>query len=138
MSERERLLKQFDALNVENFQDFALALFQYQSKYNLVYKKYISALNIDPNTIKDLRSIPYLPIEFFKQHRIISNAKLFKSYDAIFESSGTTSGLNSQHFLPNLNQYLSHAASIFTQHYGEFEDYIILALLPIWKERILL
>ncbi|RUA30540.1 MAG: acyl transferase [Bacteroidetes bacterium] len=135
MSERERLLKQFDALNVENFQDFALALFQYQSKYNLIYKKYIDALNINIEAVKDLRKIPFLPIEFFKQHKIITNSDQVKSFDAVFESSGTGSGVTSQHFVPDLSHYLNHAQNIFEQQYGGLNDYVILALLPSYLER---
>jgi len=135
MSERERFLKQIDALNGENFQDFALALFQYQSKYNLVYKKYIDALNINVNVIDDLRSIPFLPIEFFKQHKIITQSDEFKNFDTVFESSGTGSGVTSQHFVPDLNHYLNHARNIFEQQYGSLNDYVILALLPSYLER---
>lgn len=135
MSERERFLKQIDALNVENFQDFALKLFQYQSKYNKVYKKYIDALNINTDSIHNLRSIPFLPIDFFKQHKIITEADNFSDFDAIFESSGTGSGISSQHFVPNLNHYLKHAERIFESYYGKLDDYIILALLPSYLER---
>jgi len=135
MSERERLLKQFDALNVKNFQDFALKLFRYQSKYNLVYKKYIDALNIDVEAVKDLRSIPFLPIEFFKEHKVLTQAKEFESFAAIFESSGTGSGTISQHFVPDLGHYFRHAQNIFEQQYGSLNDYIILALLPSYLER---
>jgi len=135
MSERERLLKQFDALNVENFQDYALDLFRYQSKYNLVYKKYIDALNIRPESVDDLRSIPYLPIEFFKQHKIITASDQFQSYDAVFESSGTGTGSSSKHYLPDLDYYLKHAQDLFEGTYGKLQDYIILALLPSYLER---
>tara|TARA_R100000152_G_C6741361_1_gene165133 strand:- start:87 stop:1094 length:1008 start_codon:yes stop_codon:yes gene_type:complete len=135
MSEREHFLKQIDTLNGENFQDFALALFQYQSKYNLVYKKYIDALNINVNAIDDLLSIPFLPIEFFKQHKIITQSDEFKNFDAVFESSGTGSGVTSQHFVPDLNHYLNHARNIFEQQYGSLNDYVILALLPSYLER---
>ena len=135
MSERERFLKQFDALNVINFQDFALNLFYYQSKYNLVYKKYIQALNINPDSIKDLRSIPFLPIDFFKRHRVITSNNGLQNFDAIFESSGTGSGISSKHYIPNLNHYLAHAQHIFEEQYGKLEDFIILALLPSYLER---
>ena len=117
MSERERFLKQIDALNGENFQDFALALFQYQSKYNLVYKKYIDALNINVNVIDDLRSIPFLPIEFFKQHKIITQSDEFRNFDTVFESSGTGSGVTSRHFVPDLNNYINRAKRIFEHKY---------------------
>ncbi|ADR20974.1 acyltransferase [Marivirga tractuosa] len=135
MSERERFLKQFDALNVENFQDFALALFQYQSKYNFIYKKYIDALNINIDAVQDIRKIPFLPIEFFKQHKIITHHDNIKKYEAIFESSGTSSRTTSQHFVPDLNHYLTNAQRIFEDHYGSLDDYVILALLPSYLER---
>lgn len=135
MSERERLFKQFDTLNVENFQDFALELFQYQSKYNLVYKKYIDALNINVDSINDLRSIPFLPIEFFKRHKIITQAESIRSFEVIFESSGTGSGISSKHFVPDLDHYLNHAQDVFERQYGKLNDYVILALLPSYLER---
>jgi hypothetical protein len=135
MSERERFFKQIDALNDKNFHEFALELFRYQSKYNLVYKKYIDALNINPNSVKDLRSIPFLPIEFFKQHKIITTSDQFEFFDAVFESSGTGSGVTSKHYLPSLNYYLKHAQNLFETSYGKLEDYIILALLPSYLER---
>jgi len=135
MSERERLLKQYDALNDENFQGFALEMFRYQSKYNLVYKKYIDALNLNVDSVDDMRSIPFLPIEFFKQHQIITSSDQFHSFDAVFESSGTGSGLSSKHYLPKLEYYLKHAQNLFEDQYGKLEDYIILALLPSYLER---
>jgi hypothetical protein len=135
MSERERLLKQFDALNGENFQNFALDLFKYQSKYNLVYKKYLDALNINIDSISDLRAIPFLPIDFFKQHKIITASDKFNHFDAVFESSGTGSGVSSKHFLPELDHYLKQAQRIFEFEYGSLNDYVILALLPSYLER---
>ncbi|WKV11853.1 acyl transferase [Marivirga harenae] len=135
MSERERFLKQFDALNVKNFQDFALNLFHYQSKYNLVYKKYIQALNIEAQSVKDLSSIPYLPIDFFKKHKVITNADASNDFEAIFESSGTGSGISSKHYVKELDHYLIHAENIFENEYGKLEDFIILALLPAYLER---
>lgn len=135
MSERERFLKQFDALNEENFQNFALALFQYQSKHNLVYKKYIEALNVNLDTVNDLNTIPFLPIEFFKQHRIITDFDNVGKSNTIFESSGTGSGLISKHYVPDLSHYLNHAQQIFENHYGSLNDYVILALLPSYLER---
>jgi hypothetical protein len=135
MSERERFLRQFDALNVKNFQEFALALFQYQSKYNLVYKRYIDALNVNVDAISDLCSIPFLPIEFFKQHKIITKPEGIESFDAIFESSGTGSGVTSRHFVPDLKHYLSHAQDIFERQYNGLKDFVILALLPSYLER---
>ena len=71
MSDRERLLKQFDAFTIEKFQQFALILFKYQSKYNLVYKKFINSLKVDIEAVNDLRKIPFMPIDFFKRHEII-------------------------------------------------------------------
>lgn len=135
MSERERFFKQFDALNAENFQNFALDLFYYQSKHNNIYKKYIQALNIDPQSLTDLRSIPFLPIDFFKKHQIITRFNEMNRYDVVFESSGTGSGLSSKHYVSSLQHYLMHAQKIFEEHYGKLEEFVILALLPSYLER---
>ncbi|WMN06458.1 acyl transferase [Marivirga arenosa] len=135
MSDRERLIKQFDALNVENFTEFALSLFRYQSKYNLLYKKFIKALKIDPLVIENISDIPFLPIDFFKRHQVVTTSEATVNFEAVFESSGTGSGTTSKHYLPSLNHYIKNAEKIFQQEYGELHDYIILALLPSYLER---
>lgn len=135
MSQRERLIKQFDALDKENFQEFSLDLFRFQSKHNSIYKKYLAALKVNVTKVKDLRSIPFLPISFFKNHQIITKESEVLEYPTVFESSGTGSGLTSKHYISDLEFYLLHARNIFEDRYGKLDEYVILALLPSYLER---
>ena len=47
-----------------DFEKFALEIFQFQAKNNLVYKEFIELLNISPTEISNVTDIPFLPIEF--------------------------------------------------------------------------
>jgi hypothetical protein len=76
--------------------------------------------------------IPFLPISFFKTHKIIENQAFA---DVIFSSSGTTGIDNSQHFVQNVKLYEESYLKGFEQYYGDINDYCILALLPNYLER---
>ena len=81
------------------FNNLALKLFKYQSKKNKSYKKYIELLNIDPETINSIEKIPFLPIELFKENKIL--CKDIK-YEKIFLSSGTTTKKRSSHYIESI------------------------------------
>lgn len=120
--------------NTDNFQfdEVALSVFQFQYTNNLVYKKFVDYLKIDPATIDSIEKIPFLPIEFYKNHSIIiENAVTEK----IFESSGTTGQITSKHLVHDLNLYEKSFRLCFEQFYGNIDDYTILALLPSYLER---
>jgi hypothetical protein len=55
------------------FQEAALQVFRYQAHNCAVYKQFIGGLNIDVAAVSRLCDIPFLPIEFFKQHRVVSS-----------------------------------------------------------------
>jgi phenylacetate-coenzyme A ligase PaaK-like adenylate-forming protein len=79
-----------------------------------------------------LTSIPFLPISFFKTHKVISgNRKIEK----IFSSSGTTGNTVSQHLVCDISLYETSFLSAFTMFYGCPSDYAILCLLPAYLER---
>ncbi|MDH5474679.1 MAG: acyl transferase [Cyclobacteriaceae bacterium] len=115
-----------------NFEEKALALFQFQSKHNQIYNKYIHFLGIDPNDVNEVHQIPFLPISFFKRHKVITNSW---NEEQIFQSSGTTGTTTSKHYVYSVNEYLANAQFIFKQHYGAVENYHFLALLPSYLER---
>ncbi len=135
MSARERFLNQIDALNKENFGQAAISLFQYQYRHNPIYKKYVDFLGRKPASVTTLAKIPFLPIEFFKQHPIISGNLAIEDAESVFESSGTTTSVNSKHYVFDLAYYLNTSKLIFEKTYGALEDYVILALLPSYLER---
>lgn len=135
MSERERFFNQIDTISKENFSEVALALFRFQYTNNPVYKKYVDYLRIPPNKINSLEKIPFLPIEFFKNHQIITNPIENELFAAVFESSGTGMGQVSKHYVRATDFYLAHSKRLFEADYGPLENYIFLALLPSYLER---
>ena len=64
-----------DIINSEKFESFALEIFNYQFKNNLIYQDYCKQLKINSRKIKSIEKIPFLPISFFKSHKIVSNKK---------------------------------------------------------------
>jgi hypothetical protein len=115
-----------------NFEEIALQLFDFQYTHNLVYKQFVDYLKINAVEVQTVQQIPFLPIEFFKTHRILTeNAETQK----IFESSGTTGQITSKHLVADLALYEESFDKGFEQFYGNIEDWTILALLPSYLER---
>jgi len=116
----------------DNFNDFALKLFYFQSQNNEIYKTYLDNIDIDPLSIRSVEKIPFLPIEFFKKFKI-KNGNW--TPELIFESSGTSGMDNSKHFLKDSRFYKRNCEFIFRQYYGDVDDFVFLALLPSYLER---
>ena len=111
----------------------ALELFRFQSTRNPVYAHFMRELRIDPLGVHSLEQIPFLPVEFFKTHKIVTDPAYAESI--IFRSSGTTGMQFSEHILFDLPHYLKVSETIFQSFYGSLEDYIVLALLPAYLDR---
>jgi phenylacetate-coenzyme A ligase PaaK-like adenylate-forming protein len=92
----------------------------------------LNLLKTDINCITSIQDIPFLPIEFFKSHSIISNDN---PIEKTFTSSGTTGQDVSQHHITDLSIYTESFIRGFEHFYGTTEDYRILALLPSYLER---
>ena len=114
------------------FKALALETFYFQAENNLVYKEYLGHLNINPKEILSIDKIPFLPIQFFKSHRIISNTN---TIEQTFLSSGTTGMTQSKHLVTDLSLYKESYLKGFTHFYGNIEEYVVLALLPSYLER---
>ena len=124
-----------DIFNIEATTDFeknTLSVFKHQAKHNLVYKRFLSFLNTDIKAIKSSNQIPFLPIQFFKSHKIISTTS---DAQFVFSSSGTTGDLTSKHYVTDIFLYEKSYLAAFKHFYGNIEDYTILALLPSYLER---
>ena len=52
-----------------NFNVEALKIFNYQYNNNKVYNKYCNLLKI--SNVSKVQEIPFLPIQFFKSHKIL-------------------------------------------------------------------
>ncbi|MCF6349135.1 MAG: acyl transferase [Flavobacteriaceae bacterium] len=124
--------KLFSIQTSTNFEKFALVVFKHQARNNLVYRQFLSHLNIDINAIKTIDKIPFLPIQFFKSHKIISNTN---SIEQVFSSSGTTGSLTSKHYVTDISIYEKSYITAFEHFYGNVKGYTILALLPSYLER---
>ncbi len=114
------------------FEEKALALFHWQATENMVYKRYLEAINCDPGKVSALHQIPFLPIGLFKQFPVTCGT--FKA-QAVFESSGTTGVASSRHFVKELHIYEKSFAACFEAFYGDVGQYCILGLLPSYQER---
>lgn len=107
-------------------------MFRFQYDTNSVYQEFCNLIKRDKNNVKSVTDIPFLPIQFFKSHQILS------SQDPIvttFTSSGTTGMTTSKHFITDLNLYKQSFQTVFSQFYGSIENYVVLALLPSYLER---
>ncbi len=107
-------------------------MFRYQYENNKVYQEFCDFLKTDPHKVKSLQQIPFLPIQFFKSHEVVSNSNPIQE---IFTSSGTTGMITSKHLVTDVTLYEESYRKGFSEFYGNIEDYVILALLPSYLER---
>jgi phenylacetate-coenzyme A ligase PaaK-like adenylate-forming protein len=89
-------------------------------------------LKREPKSVKTIEDIPFLPIEFFKTHSILTGQL---KTEKIFESSGTTGAISSKHYVADIKLYEESFMHSFNLFYGAPEDWYILALLPSYLER---
>jgi len=125
--------KIFTIKTATDFDAACMEIFQFQSEQNPVYADYLKHLKTDVSKIKQISDIPFLPISFFKSHKILS--KPAANIEKIFTSSGTGGSGTSRHYIKNLNVYKKSFTKSFQHFFGNPEDYIILALLPGYLER---
>jgi phenylacetate-coenzyme A ligase PaaK-like adenylate-forming protein len=122
----------FTISNQKQFEKIALKVFRFQYENNLVYREFCDLLKTNPQKVKSLQQIPFLPIQFFKSHHVVSNDNPIQ---ATFTSSGTTGTITSKHLVTDVSIYEESYRKGFSQFYGNIEDYVVLALLPSYLER---
>ncbi len=133
MQETDTIKKQiFSIKSEEDFNTKALGIFHFQYIQNPVYHQFVDGLGINNASIKNYREIPFLPIGFFKSHKVVSGN--FKP-EAVFQSSGTTGMTTSHHFVKSIRLYEQSLLRGFNLFFGKPENYIFLALLPSYLER---
>jgi hypothetical protein len=115
-----------------DFEQFALTIFRFQAAQNPVYRDYINALGVYPANIHSLRQIPFLPIQFFKTHRVASTEMPAR---IVFRSSGTTGTTSSKHYVSDLGLYETSFTKCFEIFYGPVKNWCIIGLLPSYLER---
>ena len=65
----------FDIQTEQEFNDMALRVFKHQFENNSVYRSFCDLLYVHPSDIKRVEQIPFLPIQFFKSHEVISSSE---------------------------------------------------------------
>jgi phenylacetate-coenzyme A ligase PaaK-like adenylate-forming protein len=122
----------FTISSQKQFEKIALKVFRFQYENNLVYREFCDLLKTNPQKVKSLHQIPFLPIQFFKSHNLVSNTDAIQ---ATYTSSGTTGAITSKHLVTDVSIYEESYRKGFAQFYGNIEDYVVLALLPSYLER---
>lgn len=122
----------FTIASKKEFEKIALKVFRFQFDNNLVYQEFCKLLKKNKENVKSLTEIPFLPIQFFKSHEVLSSSEPVQT---IFTSSGTTGMQTSKHLVTDISLYEESYRSAFSEFYGNIEDYCVLALLPSYLER---
>jgi hypothetical protein len=122
----------FTIANQKQFEKIALKVFRFQYENNSVYRDFCDFLKVEKSSVKSLQQIPFLPIQFFKSHEVISSTNPVQE---TFTSSGTTGMITSKHLVTDVTLYEQSYRNAFSQFYGNIEDYAVLALLPSYLER---
>ncbi len=122
----------FTIANAKQFEKIALKVFRFQYENNSVYREFCELLKVEKGSVKNLQQIPFLPIQFFKSHKVVSNCNPIQE---TFTSSGTTGMITSKHLITDVTLYEESYRKGFSEFYGNIEDYTIIALLPSYLER---
>lgn len=116
----------------KNFELLALEVFHFQYRNNAVYQSWLDTLGINVATVQSIEQIPFLPISFFRTHPVKTTS--FEP-ELVFESSGTTTSVNSHHYVKSRMLYERSFLRGFELFYGNPEQYVIIGLLPSYLER---
>jgi len=122
----------FNISSHDDFNEIALEIFHFQYQNNTVYKQFVDFLKTRVSQISHYTQIPFLPVEFFKNHRVASGEF---NPEIVFTSSGTTGMQPSKHYVKDIELYDSTFTKTFELFFGSPKDYVILALLPSYLER---
>ena len=122
----------FNIQNQSDFKTCALQVFRHQFKNNAIYRSFCDLLYIHSSDVKEVEEIPFLPIQFFKSHAVLSSTQAVQE---TFTSSGTTGSSVSKHMVTDLSWYTKSYTKGFEHFYGPIEEYTVLGLLPNYLER---
>lgn len=122
----------FNISSSNDFERLAIEVFRFQYENVKVYRDFCDLLRCLPTSVKTIKDIPFLPIQFFKSHSIIAQGM---EPEITFASSGTTGTTTSKHLVADLKIYENGFIKAFLKEYGSPTEYAILALLPSYLER---
>ncbi|MBX6380750.1 MAG: acyl transferase [Thermoflavifilum aggregans] len=124
---------QLFSVSSETFEAKAIELFHYQYHAVSVYRTFVDHLHINPQEVKQLTDIPFLPVASFKYHAVTDETDPLPA--CYFESSTTTGLTPSRHYVRDPELYRKSLVKGFQQFYGPLDQYAILGLLPHYLER---
>ena len=107
----------------DQFWQTSKIIFNWQAAHNPVYKQWVE--------LNKSSAIPFLPISFFKTQDVFIGEKPVN----LFESSGTTQDIKSNHWVQDLSLYEASFLKGFELFYGKPSHYCIIGLLPSYLER---
>lgn len=119
-------------LDRDGFQGLALEIFRYQYERNPIYRSYCAQIGRSPDDIREIEQIPFLPISFFKTHRVVTGEF---TPELVFQSSGTTGMTRSAHHVKEASFYETSYTRGFESRYGPVSGKRILGLLPSYLEQ---
>ncbi len=125
----------FSASLPGTFREAATEVFQHQYARNALYRQFADLLGRTPASVKEVLEIPFLPVHFFKTHRVVTGP-VDATPQLLFRSSGTSgAGARAEHVVLSAARYEAALTAGFGEAYGSPEDWCILALLPSYLER---
>lgn len=122
----------FSISGKKDFEKIAMKVFRFQYENNSVYHEFCNLIKRNPTNVKSINDIPFLPIQFFKSHEVLSSKEIIQQ---TFTSSGTTGLQTSKHLVTDISLYETSYRKGFSEFYGNIENYCVLALLPSYLER---
>lgn len=118
--------------NESQFNELALMAFKFQFDHNTLYQSF--CLQSKPNFEEPnhYTKIPFLPIQFFKSHKVVTGTLPSK---LVFGSSGTTSETRSYHHVCEPEWYHSSILNSFEKSFGTTDSFSFIGLLPGYLDR---
>ena len=116
----------------DSFNELAMEIFLFQYANNDMYRRYCSGIGRSPANVRLTEEIPFLPIELFRQHKIVSVKRKEK---LVFHSSGTTSGHIASHYIFDPDWYAASVLNGFRHFYGDPADFCFFMLCPSPQEK---
>lgn len=109
----------------------AIQLYEKQFSNNLIYRSFCDLVHKHPSDCESVIEIPFLPISFFKTHKVLTGNP---ECSHIFESSGTA-GKTSSHHVADIEVYEQSFFNCFELFYGHPNQFAVIGLLPGYLEK---
>ena len=96
------------------FKDLALKIYDFQYKNNRVYRQFCNLNNKNLDNVQEILEIPFLPISFFKTHKILSSKKIEKNL--LFD--GLCLVIYNGKEIPKIGDLSDQMQKLFRKHIG--------------------